>query len=59
MDDKNPIIDEVRAARDAIAKKCDYDIAKIAESIRARERKSGRNFVQLPPRRPTASRKAG
>jgi hypothetical protein len=59
MGDRNPIVDEVRAARDTIAKKCDYDIAKIAESIRERERQSGRTFVRLPPKRPTVARKVG
>ena len=53
------IVDEVRAARDAIASEFDYDIAKIAEAIRARESESGRTFVSLPPRKPAPKRKAG
>lgn len=59
MRDPNPIVDEVRAARDAIAKECDYDIAKIAEAVRAREVQSGRTFVRLPPRKPLPAKKAG
>ena len=59
MKDPNPIVDEVRAVRDAIAKECDYDIAKIAEAVRAREVKSGRRFVRLPPRKPLPAKKAG
>jgi hypothetical protein len=59
MRDPNPIVDEVRAVRDAIAKEYDYDIAKIAEAVRAREVKSGRTFVRLPPRKPLSAKKAG
>ena len=59
MRDRNPFVDEVRAVRDAIAKECDYDIAKIAEAVRAREAKSGRTFVRLPPRKPSPATKAG
>lgn len=59
MRDPNPIIDEVRAVREAIAKECDYDIAKIAEAVRTREVKSGRTFVCLPPRKPLPVKKAG
>ena len=58
MRDTNPFLDEVRDARDAIAKESDYDIAKIAEAVRAREAKSGRVFVRLPPRKPLAVKKA-
>ncbi|NJL27347.1 MAG: hypothetical protein HC897_05370 [Thermoanaerobaculia bacterium] len=49
----DPIVEEVRAARDAIAKKFDYDIAKIAEAIRVREAQSGRKVVNLSPRKAT------
>lgn len=46
----DPIIDEVRAARDAIAKEADYDIDKLVEMLKIREAKSGREIVRLPPR---------
>ena len=59
MRDVNPIVDEVRAVRDAIAKECDYDISKIAAAVRIREAASGRAVVRLPPRKPSPSRKAG
>ena len=59
MRDSNAIVDEVRAARDAIAKESDYDIAKIAEAVRSREAKSDRTFVTLPPRKPAQTRKIG
>jgi len=58
MRDSNPIVDEVRAARDAIAREHDYDIAKIAEAVRAREAKSGRTFVRLLPRKLSPAKKA-
>ena len=58
MRDPNPIVDEVRAARDAIAKECDYDIARIAAAVRAREAKSNRAFVRLPPRKSQPAPKA-
>jgi hypothetical protein len=54
----DPIIDEVRAARDAIAKEFEYDIDKLAEALKVREAKSGRKVVRLPPREVIAVRKA-
>ena len=59
MRDSNPIVDEVRAVRDAIAKEYGYDIAKIAEAVRAREASGGRTFVRLPPRKPSPARETG
>ena len=59
MHDSDPIVDEVRAVRDAIAKKHDYDISKIAEAVRTKERESGRKYVTLPPRKPVSTRKTG
>ncbi len=48
---KDPIVDEVRAARDAIAKEFDYDIERLAQALKEREAKSGRKTVCLQPRR--------
>lgn len=59
MREPNPIVDEIRAVRDAIAKACDYDVARIAAAVRAREAASGRTFVRLPPRKPAGAKKAG
>ena len=53
MEKSDPIVDEVRAARDAIAKELDYDIEKIAQAIKSREVQSGRHVVCLPPRKVT------
>ena len=47
----DPVVDEVRAARDAIANACDDDIDRIAEAIRAREEASGEPFVRREPRK--------
>jgi hypothetical protein len=52
------IVDEVRAARDAIAKEFDYDIEKLAQAIKVHEVQSGRKVVRLPPKKVTVVRKA-
>lgn len=54
----DPIVDEVRAIRDAIAKEYDDDIEKLAEAIRKHEAESGQEFVSLPPRKVTVVLKA-
>ncbi len=46
----DPIVDEVRAAREAIVKACDYDLEKLALLLKEHERQSGRKVVHLPPR---------
>jgi len=52
---RDPIVEEVRAVRDEIAKALDYDIAAIFEAFRTQERESGRPTVSLPPRKPDAT----
>lgn len=46
----DPIVDEVRAIRDAIAREHDYDIAAICRAIREEARAAGVRTVTLPPR---------
>src|SRR5262249_19073231 len=58
MRDPDPIVDDVRAIRDAIAKEFDYDIEKLADAIKAREVQSERKVVRLPPRKVTTVRRA-
>ena len=58
MKHRDPIVDEVRQARDAIAKKYDYDIEKLADALRAEDARSGRRVVRLPPRKPVQVRRA-
>ena len=55
MRHQDPIVEEVRAARDAIAKASGYDIDKIAAAIKVREARSGRRIVRRTPRRPVAT----
>ena len=47
---RDPIIDDVRAVRDAIAREHNYDLDSIFRMLRAREMTSGRSHVTLPPR---------
>lgn len=54
----DPIIDEVRAARDAIAKEFEYDIEKLAEALKVREAESGHRVVRRPPKEVVVIRKA-
>lgn len=49
---RDPIVEEVRAFRDEIAKALDYDIDAIFEAFRARESACGEPRVSLPPLRP-------
>jgi hypothetical protein len=57
----DPIIAELRAAREAHAAKFDFDIDKIGADIRARQEQSrlaGRAFVTLPSRQVQAWEKS-
>ncbi len=45
------ILAEIRAFRDAYAKRFNYDIRAIAEDIQEQERISGRQYVTLPSKR--------
>ena len=51
----DPIISEVRAARDAHAARFDYDVAAIFRDIRAMQEESGREYVRFPARPVVAS----
>ena len=46
----DPIVAEVRAARDRLAARFDYDLEAIFRHIKAVEAKSGRSYVQCPHR---------
>ena len=50
---KDPVVEEIRKARDAHAAKFGYDLDAIVKDIQEQERKSGREFVSPPPKRPT------
>ena len=47
----DPIIAEVRAARDNHASQFDYDVDAIFKDIQARQTTSGRKYVRQPPKR--------
>jgi hypothetical protein len=44
--------DEIKAIRDKLAAAASYDIHRIAEEARRRQRESGRVYITLPPRSP-------
>lgn len=52
MSRKDPIIEEIRAVREAIAREADYDLEKMLEAARARQAAAGLQSVRLPPRKP-------
>jgi hypothetical protein len=48
---RDPIVEEVRAIRDAYAKKFNHDIEAIYRNLKEQESKSDREFISLPPKR--------
>ncbi len=58
MKPSDSIVDEVRAAREALAKESGDDIEKIVEAARRRQSKSGRKVVTLPPRKTDSAKRA-
>ncbi len=48
----DPVVEEVRQFRDALAREHGYDIDAIFEALRQMEVASGREHVSLPPRAP-------
>ena len=59
MVSRDPIVEEVRAVRDAIAKEFDYDVERIGRAMQERQSKSDRPVVRLLPRRIPVEKKAG
>lgn len=57
----DPIVAEIRAARDKHAAKFGYNIKDIFEHIRTQQQKSGRRYVRYParPAVQTSTEKAG
>lgn len=51
---RDPIVEEVRAIREALARQFNYDLAAIARYLQEEEQRSGRQTVSLSPRRPKA-----
>ena len=55
---EDPIVEEVRKARDAHAAKFNYDLQAIYRDLKEQEKQSGRTFVSYPPKRVTKTEKA-
>jgi hypothetical protein len=45
--------EDIRAARHRLAAQFDNDLDRIVADLRAQQRESGREYITLPPRRPT------
>jgi hypothetical protein len=55
---KDPIVEEVRRARDAHARQFNYDLDAIVEDLQTREKELGLATVSLPPERTGRRKKA-
>lgn len=58
MPRKDPIIEEIHAVREDIAREADYDLEKMLEAARERQAASGVQAVRLPPRTTERAQKA-
>jgi hypothetical protein len=48
----DPIVEEVRKARDAYAKRFNYDLDAICRDLQEKQRLSHKKVISLPPKRP-------
>ena len=48
---RDPIVEEVRAIREAFAKEHGYDIKSIVQALQQEEARSGRRVLSLQPKR--------
>ena len=48
---RDPIVEEVRAIREAFAREHGYDVKAIVQALQREEQESGRRLVSLPPKR--------
>lgn len=51
--ERDPIVEEVRAIRDAFAKEHGYDLKAIVATLQHEQAESGRPVVSLSPKRPS------
>lgn len=49
---RDPIVEEVRQARNEYAKQFNYDLDAIREDLQRKQKQPGKNVVSFPPRRP-------
>ncbi len=52
---RDPIVEEVRAIRAAIAKEHGYNLRKIVQTLQREQKAHGRRLVSLAPKRLTGS----
>jgi hypothetical protein len=50
--DPDPIVEEIRAIRDRLAARFNYDIHAMVKDAQQRDAAGDRQVVRLPPRRP-------
>jgi hypothetical protein len=58
---RDPIVDEIHAIREELARQHNYDLDAIVEALQKASAQSGRRVVTLPPRpvaKPVGTRKA-
>jgi len=55
---KDPIIEEVRKARDEYAKRFNYDLDAIGRDLKNKQEQPGKKVVSFPPNRPEKVRKS-
>ena len=58
MHRKDPIVEEIHAVREELARAADYDLEKLLEAARERQAAAGRKAVRLPPRKAESVKKA-
>ena len=58
MKRRDPIIEDLHKLREKIGRAHDFDVDRIAATIRRREAKGGKTIVHDVPRRPTRHKKA-
>ena len=58
MSRKDPIIEEIHAVRDSLARAADYDLERMLDEARERQAASGMKAVRLSPRKPEPVKKA-
>ena len=59
MSFRDPIVEELRAVRDAIAKELGYDIERLGRAMQEKQAHNDRPVVRLPPKRLTLEKKTG
>ena len=55
---QDPIVEEVRKARDEYAKKFNYDLDAICRDLQQKQKQHGKRLVSFPPKQPAQYRKS-